>query len=172
MGYTKKHVLKVVWTNKKLKDKDWMISQIYQLEAEASTNLFAGVDQGYRVLMSWALEEERATDRRIFLFSDGMVNVGVTDHNEITKQVGLMFEESRIITSAFGVGASFDRELMTRIASSGKGDFFFISDPCLSFYLFVYWLVCVYTLCAIFVICNYKKNEEAKKKKKKEWLTF
>jgi len=60
------------------------------------------------------------------LFSDGLVNAGVTSHDAIFEKVVQLRMQQGVSTSAFGVGGDYDRRLMTGIAEAGHGDFFFI----------------------------------------------
>jgi hypothetical protein len=65
--------------------------------------------------------------RRIFLFSDGCVNVGITDPHEIKRRVKAWAEEG-ITTTTFGIGSDFDEPLMRGIAESGKGRYTFLAS--------------------------------------------
>lgn len=62
------------------------------------------------------------------MLSDGLANVGITDPDELSAHA----EELRrrgVTTSTFGVGADFDERLMSRLAESGGGAFYFIEHP-------------------------------------------
>jgi len=63
--------------------------------------------------------------KRIFIFSDGQVNEGIKDKKDIYKIVKNMHDYG-INVSSFGLGSSFDEELMKGIAEYGHGDYFFI----------------------------------------------
>lgn len=64
---------------------------------------------------------------RCLLLTDGLANVGVTDHDEIVRQCAA-WRERRVATTAFGVGADFDETLLRRMAESGGGNFQFVAS--------------------------------------------
>jgi Ca-activated chloride channel family protein len=65
---------------------------------------------------------------RVLLLTDGLANQGVVDHDELTKAAARLRAEG-INTSTFGLGADFDEELLTSIATEGGGHFYFIEQP-------------------------------------------
>jgi len=65
---------------------------------------------------------------RLFLFSDGLVNHGLTSKPEIMRNVADIYEKTNIQISAFGLGEDFDEELMKGIADKGIGAYFFIEN--------------------------------------------
>lgn len=64
--------------------------------------------------------------RRIFLFSDGRVNRGLTNPHAIRARVASWAGEG-IVTGSFGIGADFDEPLMRGIAASGQGRYQFLA---------------------------------------------
>lgn len=64
--------------------------------------------------------------RRIFLFSDGCVNQGETNPQEIRRQVAA-WAEAGVTTGTFGIGTHFDENLMRGIAESGQGRYKFLA---------------------------------------------
>merc|ERR1712151_735008 len=63
--------------------------------------------------------------RRVFIFSVGVVNIGVTDPGQIKAAVE-RWARAGITTSSFGIGNGFDEALMQGIADKGKGQYFFL----------------------------------------------
>jgi Ca-activated chloride channel family protein len=59
------------------------------------------------------------------LLTDGLANRGVIDQGEMVATASRLRREG-IITSTFGVGADFDEELLSRLATEGGGHFYFI----------------------------------------------
>lgn len=57
--------------------------------------------------------------------TDGLANHGVIDHGEMIA-TALRLRQEGVITSTFGVGADFDEELLSRLATEGGGHFYFI----------------------------------------------
>jgi len=100
-----------------------LLKQVAALRTGGATNLYAGLAEVEPILRD---ESDRRSTKRIFLFSDGLVNVGVTDHSSILRKVERLRQQGAS-TSAFGIGADYDANLMSAIAEAGHGEFFFIS---------------------------------------------
>jgi len=66
--------------------------------------------------------------KRIFLFSDELANIGITDDDSISKAVDRIRHDG-VLVSAFGIGTAFSEVLMRRIANVGRGSYFFIESP-------------------------------------------
>jgi Ca-activated chloride channel family protein len=64
---------------------------------------------------------------RALLLTDGLANVGMTDHDEIANHAGELAARG-ISTSTFGVGARYDEDLLARMADAGRGHFHHIAD--------------------------------------------
>ena len=83
----------------------------------STTNLYAGLQRAAELLQVGQDEREDSLAfgarpiKRIFLFSDGMVNCGVQAHQEIFRGVARMAAVG-ITVSTFGIGADFDEPLM------------------------------------------------------------
>jgi len=75
-----------------------------------------------------AQSKKEGYNSRMFLFSDGLVNHGVTDKTQILRNVSDTYEKHNIQISAFGLGDDFDEELMKGIADKGIGAYFFIEN--------------------------------------------
>lgn len=71
-------------------------------------------------------DQADGTLRRIFLFSDGRVNVGIKDPESIRRKVSA-WANAGITTGTFGIGADFDEPLMRGIAASGQGRYQFLA---------------------------------------------
>jgi len=65
---------------------------------------------------------------RVLLLSDGDANVGVVDSAEIAAKVAGLSQRG-ISTSAFGLGAGFDEDLMGAVAGAGDGTLAQIESP-------------------------------------------
>ena len=66
--------------------------------------------------------------RRVLLLTDGLANQGVTDPTAL-QMASARLRAQGVSTSTFGLGADFDEELLTSLASSGGGHFYFIEHP-------------------------------------------
>ncbi|CAF3822371.1 unnamed protein product, partial [Rotaria sp. Silwood1] len=65
--------------------------------------------------------------RRMFLFSHGQANVGMKTWAELTSFVA-GYNNKRIITDSFGIGADFDTEIMKGITYAGGSRFVFLES--------------------------------------------
>jgi len=127
--------------------KEALRHQIESVYANGQTNLCGGLDIAANLLegtvdsistsarSGWSLtrpssKKTPAKDdgimRRIFLFSDGRVNVGTTDPQAIQRKVST-WANAGITTGTFGIGADFDEQLMRGIATSGQGRYQFLA---------------------------------------------
>lgn len=95
------------------------------IDARGSTNLAEGWFTGARAL-GGVVAPDRVS--RVLLLTDGLANQGIVDHDELKKAAARLRAEG-VHTSTFGLGADFDEELLTSIATEGGGHFYFIEQP-------------------------------------------
>lgn len=128
---------RVIFQNGDLSEsgKEGLRRQIQDVEVQGKTNLCKGLEIAASLLsaggaaQSGTVSEGAGGDaiRRIFLFSDGRVNVGVTDPNTIRQKVSDL-ADAGISVGSFGIGADFDEPLMRGIAMSGQGRYQFLGS--------------------------------------------
>lgn len=101
-----------------------LLQEVDQIHAGGSTNLTDGWLTGCN-----AVAEGPAGNhvKRTLLVSDGLANVGITNHEEIWHHAGALFERG-ITTSTFGVGQGFDEHLLEGMANRGGGNFAYIES--------------------------------------------
>lgn len=106
-------------------DKRRLLDTIQRIQTGSSTALHAGwVNGGMQV--SQYLNPEHLN--RVILLSDGLANVGETNPDAIANDVhGLM--QRGVTTTALGIGADYDENLLEAMARSGDGNFFHIDSP-------------------------------------------
>ena len=101
------------------------ISAINTIDPGGATALFDGWRAG-------ATEVANQLDpqglNRVLLLSDGQANKGLTNQRRIANRVEGLTKRG-ISTSAFGLGSSFDEDLMGAIASAGDGTLAQIESP-------------------------------------------
>eukprot|EP01124_Arcella_intermedia_P037119 TRINITY_DN9865_c0_g1_i1.p1 TRINITY_DN9865_c0_g1~~TRINITY_DN9865_c0_g1_i1.p1 ORF type:complete len:507 (-),score=98.27 TRINITY_DN9865_c0_g1_i1:23-1543(-) len=117
-------IIKVVFSDGNLEDKEKLINKVNKVITGGSTNISLGISKGFELL-------QRNTSnslRRIFLFSDGIANAGTTSCQELFKLVDSFYEEG-VTVSSFGLGEDYDEVIMRGIAERGSGDYFFIQSP-------------------------------------------
>ncbi|KAL6068166.1 VWFA domain-containing protein, variant 2 [Balamuthia mandrillaris] len=101
-----------------------LLKKVDGVRTEGCTNMHAGLSQGASVVKEFS---KSGYTNRIFLFSDGLVNEGITDKREIYTFISKnIYTEMDIKVSAFGLGSDFDEDLMKNIAEHGSGAYFFI----------------------------------------------
>jgi Mg-chelatase subunit ChlD len=122
----------VVFRNGDLSEvgKETLKSTVASIRADGQTNLFGGLQAAVDLFNETLAEEgghcTESQVRRIFLFSDGQVNCGVTDKGEIQRRVAEWAAQG-ITTSSFGIGSYFDEPLMRGIAEAGKGKYTYLA---------------------------------------------
>ena len=97
-----------------------------RIDARGSTNLAEGWFTGARSLAGDGPAPDRV--RRVLLLTDGLANQGVVDPTEL-RAAAVRLREQGVATSAFGLGADFDEELLASLATAGGGHFYFIEQP-------------------------------------------
>jgi Ca-activated chloride channel family protein len=104
-------------------DRKFMLKELKSIYASGGTNLMSGFNLVKDLLNKYS---KRTSLKRIFLFSDGQINEGITAHDQLLKEVTSLKNTYEITICSFGIGTDFDEKLMTNIADYGSGDYFFI----------------------------------------------
>lgn len=105
--------------------KDSCTQQVREVASGSMTNLMGGIEEAARILTKLP---GPSSAKRIFLFSDGLVNQGVTDTKKILSRVGELATLG-ITTCSFGIGRDFDQKLMSGIAEYGNSQYFYLESP-------------------------------------------
>jgi Ca-activated chloride channel family protein len=104
-------------------DRNRILSAIYSLETEGSTNMEAGLLLGYQ-LANQAFKPNGIN--RVILASDGVANVGTTDPEGIVAQIrGYADAGIQLTTLGFGLG-NYNDVMMEQLADQGDGNFAYI----------------------------------------------
>lgn len=119
-----------------------MLDSVANIRIEGATNLYDGLKVGVESLkqsiqkeLSMQQQQQEGQEKskkpqekahRVFLFSDGLVNNGVTSPEVIMSHVKNWLTGTDISISTFGIGDGYDEKLMTAIAEHANGDPFFI----------------------------------------------
>ena len=99
------------------------LERLREIDARDSTNLGEGWLRGAEQV-ALALSEEGVN--RCLLLTDGLANVGITDHDELARHAGELRARG-VSTSTFGVGEDFSEVLLQAMATAGGGHFYFIA---------------------------------------------
>ncbi|MEY4174865.1 MAG: Family ership [Actinomycetota bacterium] len=106
-------------------DKERAFSVIRRIQAGGSTDLFTGYLKAAQQV-GFDMREDRLT--RVLVITDGHTNHGVTDPNEIVEHVRQLRLRG-LITSTIGLGSDFNEVLLTRMASAGGGNSYYVEHP-------------------------------------------
>lgn len=101
------------------------LRRLAEVEPTGSTDLASGWQCGAEEV---AAHLEPSVLAAVFLLTDGLANVGVTDPDVLAARA-VELRARGVRTSTFGVGADFDEHLLQRIAAAGGGHFYFIERP-------------------------------------------
>jgi len=113
----------VVFESGNLSQLDTLLAKVEAVKALDSTNVSSGLVKAFELLAG-----KTSPSRRIFLFSDGEANAGVSELHEL-EQVVKFIHRHGVNVTAFGIGNGYNEKLMRGIANSGHGDFFYIEKP-------------------------------------------
>ena len=107
-------------------NKETIKARIDKIIPRASTNLWGGAEQGYQYV-----QKNYKPDfiNRVLLISDGQANTGLTDSAMIHIKVQRYKDDNGISLSTFGVGLDYNETLMTDMAETGAGNYYFIDAP-------------------------------------------
>lgn len=106
-------------------NKDGIKRRIREIHARGSTNLAGGWMRGEE-LVRRSMAANAVS--RILLMTDGLANVGVTDHKELA-EMARKYRAAGIVTTTLGFGERFNEDLLKTIADAGGGNFYFIATP-------------------------------------------
>ncbi len=102
-----------------------MMRLIREVKTGGMTNLSGGWFKGCDHIAEFM---SSAYLNRALLLTDGLANVGMTDHEELVTQAKALRKRG-ISTTTFGVGTDFNQFLLQGIADNGGGHFYFIDHP-------------------------------------------
>ncbi len=108
------------------RDKASILKKIDGIVPRASTNLWGGTEMGYAFVKR---NYNGGYVNRVLLISDGQANTGLTDSMAIRRKVQSWKDEEGITISTFGVGLDYNEQLMTDMAETGSGNYYFIDAP-------------------------------------------
>jgi Ca-activated chloride channel family protein len=102
-----------------------ILDRVTSIEAQGGTNISAGLDLGYGESRGGPSSPEWV--RIVMLLSDGRPNAGVVGAEGLGGRAALAFQDG-IQTSAFGIGSEFDPAIMSAVAESGAGGYYYLRD--------------------------------------------
>ncbi|MBN2015295.1 VWA domain-containing protein [Candidatus Dojkabacteria bacterium] len=138
-------------------DRQQLIEEVSSITSGGSTYLEGGLKEGLRWVNLEA--ERRGQENRVILLSDGLANVGESDPYELASIVEKLVGDS-VTVSTIGVGADYDEKLMTMVAKSGRGNYYFLEDPKDAERIFTQEFDTALTTLAKDIRVNFNLNEE------------
>lgn len=102
-------------------DKARLHAALAAVHEGGSTDLFGGWEAGAASLAGAA---GQAAVSRVILLSDGNANAGLTDAREIAARCAKLAEQG-VSTSTYGLGRSFNEDLMLQMARAGRGSAYY-----------------------------------------------
>jgi Ca-activated chloride channel homolog len=106
--------------------KEKIKEKISQIMPRGGTNLWGGCETGYYQVLEHA---KPGYINHVFLISDGLANAGVTSSKSIESNVQRFKDDEGITLSSFGVGLDFNEILLSEMAETGSGNYYFIEEP-------------------------------------------
>lgn len=102
-----------------------LAARIVGIETGGSTNLSGGWMRGRELV---ARNRTDHSSSRVLLLTDGLANVGITNHDQL---VGLCraARDQGIKTTTIGFGADYDEQLLRAMADAGGGHTYYIETP-------------------------------------------
>ncbi len=104
--------------------RDDMFEVVRSLRAEGGTNLYQGLETGYRQVLQ---HYDSGRQNRVILISDGQPTVGTTDTASIMR-MSESFNSEGVGLTTIGLGVDFNVELMQGLARGGDGNYYFVEN--------------------------------------------
>mmetsp|Transcript_16859 Transcript_16859/g.23693 ORF Transcript_16859/g.23693 Transcript_16859/m.23693 type:complete len:559 (-) Transcript_16859:205-1881(-) len=116
----------VVFEHGTVNQREQLLQAVEDIDIGGFTNIMSGVGKAYQLLMQ-ATGTARKLPKRIFLFSDGEVNCGITSKQDMFDIVKTM-QEFGVNLSSFGIGSNFDIQVMQGVAEAGHGGYVLLDN--------------------------------------------
>jgi Ca-activated chloride channel homolog len=100
---------------------------IEAMRAEGGTNISDGLERGATQLRGSCIGCPEDHVSRVVLISDGDPNEGIYDRDGLA-QLAARTAQSGVSISTIGVGLDFDERIMTDMAVSGRGNYYFVES--------------------------------------------
>jgi len=107
-------------------NKQRLTRAIQEIQCRGSTNLSGAYLEGLRCLRE--TEGRVGAIKRLILFTDGRPTHGATQLSQFVEMSNKNDDKS-VSVSTFGYGADHDPELMNAIATSQRGNFYYVQEP-------------------------------------------
>ena len=115
-------IVEVTSPSQQVKNKELLIEKIDKITSRNMSNL-SGTLEGYKQV---AGTKKSNYVNRVLLLTDGLANTGITNPIQLNKIASGKFQEEGIALSTFGLGSEYDEDLLTQMAESGRGNYYYI----------------------------------------------
>tara|TARA_B100001989_G_scaffold64690_1_gene43754 strand:+ start:5792 stop:7624 length:1833 start_codon:yes stop_codon:yes gene_type:complete len=105
-------------------NKQQIIQQIEQLRATGGTNLYEGLELGFKECLKQFSDGKQ---NRVIFLSDGQASAGITSNELILKMSNSYIKKGMGLTT-MGVGTSFNVQLMRSLAEASSGNYYFLES--------------------------------------------
>lgn len=116
-------IVEVTSPSQQVKNKELLIEKIDKITSRNMTNLSGGTLEGYKQV---AGTKKSNYVNRVLLLTDGLANTRITNPIQLNKIASGKFQEEGIALSTFGLGSEYDEDLLTQMAESGRGNYYYI----------------------------------------------
>lgn len=110
----------------RVENKTELKSKIDEIYTGDMTNLSGGLEEGYDLVRKKA---KKKYVNRVILLSDGLANEGITDREVLASIVRKELNKKNVYTTTMGVGNDYDDKMLTMLATSGAGNYYYIARP-------------------------------------------
>lgn len=102
-----------------------ILQRLEKVTARNMTNLHGGMVEGSNQI---ATKKNLEYKNIMFLLSDGLANVGISDKIHVAIEAKNINEKNGITISSFGIGDDFDEDMMVGISDAASGEFYYIKS--------------------------------------------
>jgi Ca-activated chloride channel family protein len=106
-------------------DKEGLKGRISEIQAVGGTNIFDGLEAGYKSVLVTPNENEQ---RRVIFLTDGLATVGTVDSGKI-RAMSVGYNQQYVGLTTIGLGGDVNVPLLRGLAEGGGGNFYFIEKP-------------------------------------------
>lgn len=120
----------VLVDNASKRDMPQILKKVNDMKATGGTNISAALMLAARQLTEASVTQGDAApaQKRIFLYTDGQPQSGLTTLEELSEGCREIFEERRVHVSTFGIGTDVNGPLLEAMAESGGGAYSFMTQ--------------------------------------------
>jgi Ca-activated chloride channel family protein len=106
-------------------DKEALKGRVGEVQPAGGTNIFDGLEAGYRAVLSTPNENEQ---RRVIFLTDGLPTAGTVDVGKI-RAMSVGYNQKYVGLTTIGLGGDVNVPLLRGLAENGGGNFYFIEKP-------------------------------------------